>query len=84
MAKVKASPKIPIFDLNLAAFHLLNNNSPTLELQGTRVTFLFNPDDIFYKLSALYNSNSPVNIVDYVNCQRQLRAMMFAKKGKQG
>lgn len=84
MKKSKEAPaKIPIFDLNLSAFQHLHGNTPELELQGTRVIFLFDANDTFYKLSALYNSNEPVNVLDFVNCQRQLRAMMFAKKGGQ-
>ena len=81
--KKQSSNKIPIFDLNLSAFQHLHGNTPELELQGTRVIFLFNPDDTFYRLSGLYNSNTPVNIIDYVNAQRQLRAMMLAMKGGQ-
>lgn len=75
--------KIPIFDLNLSAFQHLHGNTPELELQGTRVIFLFNPDDTFYQLSALYNRNSTVNVLDYVNAQRQLRAMMLSMRNKQ-
>lgn len=32
-------------------------------------------------LPGLYNSNTPVNILDYVNAQRQLRVMMFSRRG---
>jgi len=81
--KKQTLTKIPIFDLNLSAFQHLHGNTPQLELQGTRVTFLFNPDDTFYRISGLYNANTPVNAVDFVNAQRQLRAMMLAKKGGQ-
>lgn len=78
----KAPAKIAILDLNLSAFQRLHGNIPELELQGNRVVFNFTADDIFHKLSSLYNSNSPVNILDYVNAQRQLRAMMFSLKGQ--
>lgn len=78
----KTTAKIPIFDLSLSAFQHLHDNTPELELQGTRVIFIFNPDDTFSKLSALYNSNSPVNVLDYVNAQRQLKAMMMSFKAK--
>lgn len=74
--------KIPVIDLNLSAFQHLHNNTPELELQGTRVIFLFNPDETFYRLSALYNGNSSVNILDYVNAQRQLRVMMLSMKAR--
>lgn len=80
--KKTTSAKIPIFDLNLSAFQHLHGNTPQLELQGTRVIFLFNPDDTFYKLSGLYNSNTPVNVIDFVSAQRQLRAMMLSMRGQ--
>jgi len=44
---------------------------------------LFNADNTFYELSARYNSNEPVNVLDFVNAQRQLKARMFALKGGQ-
>lgn len=79
--KQGTSNKIPIMDLNLSAFLHLHGTTPELSLQGTRVIFLFKPNDSFYKLSAKYNSNESVQILDYVNAQRQLRAMMFSVKG---
>lgn len=80
----KSTPsKIQILDLNFAAFQRLHGNIPELELNGSRVSFLFNADDTFYKLSASYNSNESVNVLDFVNAQRQLRAKMFALKGGQ-
>ncbi len=79
----KTLNRIPLLDLNISAFQHLHGNTPELELQGTRVIFLFNPDDTFYKLSALYNQNTPVNCLDFVQAQREIRAMMLAKKGGQ-
>lgn len=75
--------KIQILDLNFSAFQHLHGNTPELELQGSRVIFLFHPDENFHRLSALYNENAPVNVLDYVNALRQLRAMMFSLKGGQ-
>lgn len=74
--------KIQILDLNFSAFQYLHGNTPELSLQGTRVIFLFNPDEVFHRLSTLYNSNTTVNVLDFVNAQRQLRAKMLAMKGK--
>jgi len=45
---------------------------------------LFPADDVFYKLSARFNRNEPVPVLDFVNAQRQLRAMMFSKKAEAG
>lgn len=75
--------KIQILDLNFSAFQRLHGNIPELELNGTRVSFLFNADDTFHKLSASYNSNESVNVLDFVNAQRQLRAMMMSMKSGQ-
>jgi len=73
--------KIPILDLHLAAFMKLHGNSPELEVQGDRVIFLFNANEVFYRLSAKYNSNQDVAILDYVNALRQLKSMMLSMKG---
>ncbi len=87
MAKVKDTLKtlpreIPVLDLHLSAFQHLHGNSPTLELQGGRVVFLFHADDIFYALSARFNRNEPTPVLDLVNAQRQLRAMMMSRKAE--
>lgn len=76
--------KIPILDLNLASYQHLHGNSPKLHLEGTRVIFLFSVDDTFCKLSADYNSNRLVPVLDFVNAQRQLKAMMLSLKNGGG
>lgn len=75
--------KVPLFDVNLSGFQKLHGNEPKLELQGTRVIFLFEPNEDFRRISALYNSNEMVPVLDYVNATRQLRSMMLALKGGQ-
>jgi len=74
----RKTSKIPILDLNLSAFHHLHGNPPQLELQGTRVVFYFEPNDLFYQLTGLYNKNELVPCLDFVKAQRQLRAMMLS------
>jgi hypothetical protein len=81
--KKKQVNNIPLFDLNASAYQHLNVNSPELALNGTRVTFMFKADETFFRLSEQYNSNISVNVLDFVNAQRQLRAMMMALKGGQ-
>ena len=77
----KSSPKIPILDIpGHGAFQFLNGNDPDMALNGTRVTLLFNADEKFFELSERYNSNEPVNVLDFVNAQRQLKARMFSMK----
>lgn len=81
--KKTALNKVPVFDLNLSAYQHMKENSPELALNGTRVTFMFKADETFFRLSEQYNSNVTVNVLDFVNAQRQLRAMMMAAKGGQ-
>jgi len=82
-AKGKTLPaKIPILDLHLSAFQHLHGNTPTLELQGGRVVFFFPTNDVFYALAARFNGNEPTPVLDLVNAQRQLRAMMLSKKAE--
>jgi len=80
--KKNTPAKIPVLDLSFSAFQHLHKNTPELSLQGTRVVFLFEATDTFYRLSELYNCNGSVRVLDYVNAIRQLRAMMMAMKGQ--
>ena len=74
--------KIPILDVRgLGAYQYYHGNDPEMQMQGTRVTLLFNADSTFYELSEKYNSNAPVNVLDFVNAQRQLTAKMLSLKG---
>jgi hypothetical protein len=50
-------------------------------MQGTRIALLFTADDNFYDISEKFNSNHAVNVLDFVNAQRQLKAKMFSMKG---
>lgn len=76
------SKRIPVLDIpGLGAFQHLHGNEPEMTLNGSRVTLLFNADDRFYELSARFNSNEAVPVLDFLNCQRLLRAKMFAMKG---
>jgi hypothetical protein len=79
---MKNPQKISVLDLNLAAYHHLNQNTPTLEMKNTRIVFTFTADDTFYKLTKEFNENMVVNILDFVNAQRQLRAKMYAMRGQ--
>jgi len=75
------SHRIPILDMSgLGPFQFLNGNEPEMAMNGTRVTLLFKSDERFYELSARYNNNEPVNVLDFVNAQRQLKARMFSMK----
>ena len=77
----KSSPKIPVLDIpGHGAFQYLHGNDPDMAANGSRIMLLFNADQTFYELSARYNSNETVNVLDFVNAQRQLKARMFSMK----
>lgn len=81
MSKVLVQ-RISQLDIHQASFQAMNGNEPDLELQGGRVVFVFQADEDFYRISSLYNDNSPVNILDFVNALRKLRAKMLSLKDK--
>ncbi len=77
----RSSPqRISQLDIHQASFQAMNGNEPDLELQGGRVVFVFDANEDFYRLSSLYNDNSPVNVLDFVNALRRLRAKMLTAK----
>jgi hypothetical protein len=77
----KASPRtISLLDINHTSFQAMHGNEPDLDLQGSRVIFVFEVNEEFYRLSSLYNSNAPVNVLDFVNSLRKLRAKMLSLK----
>lgn len=74
--------RILILDVNgLGVFQHYHGNEPEMQVQGTRVTLLLNADSTFYELSKEYNANAPVNVLDFINAQRHLKAKMFSMKG---
>lgn len=86
MVKVNVlTKKIPILDIpGLGAFQLLHGNEPEMEMNGSRVTLLFDADDRFYELSERYNKNEEVPVISFCNVQRQLRAKMLSLKSQNG
>jgi hypothetical protein len=74
--------KIPVLDLNQAAFQFLYGNEPELIMQGSRGAFFFVADDKFFDLSERYNGNEAVRCLDFVNAQRQLKSRLMAAKGR--
>lgn len=77
--------RIPILDLNgLTPFQALHGNTFELVMQGTRASAMFKADEKFYKIAEQFSRNEPVNILDFLNCQRQIRAMLLSLKAQQG
>jgi hypothetical protein len=79
--KEQNKSKIPIFDINTAAYLELSNIAPELTLQGTRVVFEFPATDRVFKLLSEYQSNPSVPVLDYVNVLRRLRSRMLSMRG---
>lgn len=73
--------RIPILDLSgFTPFQALHGNTFELVMQGTRVTAMFEANELFYRLAERFNNNEPVPILDLLNCQRQIKAKMTALK----
>ncbi|HBO83645.1 MAG: hypothetical protein A2073_03625 [Deltaproteobacteria bacterium GWC2_42_11] len=68
-------------DIYLSAFLSLHGVSPSLEVRGNKVIFLFGVDDFLYKLLADFNSNSSVPITDFCTAVKILRGKMLTLKG---
>jgi len=79
----KAKEKIPVFDIHIASFLELNNISPQLTLQGSRVIFELDSSDEVYRLLRRYQENPEIPILDFVNVLRRLRSRMLSMRGEQ-
>ncbi len=78
------TPKaIPILDLTgLTSYHRLNKNSYDLVMQGTRGVAMFEPNKRFYEIMERFNRNEPVNVIDFLQAQREVKAeLMSLKRG---
>lgn len=81
----KTENKIPILDLSgLTPFQALHGNTFELVMQGTRASAMFKADDTFYKIAEKFSRNEPVSILDFLNHQRQIRAMLLSMKAQNG
>ncbi len=72
--------KVPTLDIHLASFLSLNNITPELTKQGTRIVFEFPSIPEVTKLTRAYNENPSVRILDYVHHLRKTRSMMLAAR----
>jgi len=69
-------------DIYLSSYLALNKIQPKLEVQNGRVTFNFIVNDELYRLTALYNSNEPVPVADFVTQVKSLRGQMITMRGQ--
>ncbi|HAX98332.1 MAG TPA: hypothetical protein DCY12_05470 [Candidatus Atribacteria bacterium] len=74
--------KLPILDIYYSAFLYMHGLLPEMGMSGTRCIFMFVCDAEFYRLSDLYNSNTKVNCLDFVNALRKLKAQMYGLRDK--
>jgi hypothetical protein len=74
----KEPRKLPIWDINVAAYLKLHKISVDLHKTGSRVVFEIPATDDTYRLMELYQENPPVNVLDFVSVLRELRGRMVA------
>ncbi|MDA8103911.1 MAG: hypothetical protein M0Z71_00880 [Nitrospiraceae bacterium] len=83
MAKKEVDPprKIPVLDiLGFGTFLSYNGKDDEMVMTGTRASLLYEADAKFYELAERYNKNERVNVLDFLNCQRQMKARMVGMK----
>jgi len=72
---------IPILDIHLSSYLVLNGIHPKLTKQGTRVIFEFSVTPEIYKIMEQYNRNPTVPVLDFVSALRRTRSQMLAMRG---
>jgi hypothetical protein len=75
--------KIPLLDLTgLTAFQRLHGNSYEMTMQGNRGVAMFEANRTFYELAEKFNRNEPVQVIDFLQAQREVKAeLMTLKQG---
>lgn len=73
-----ASDTIPILDIHLSSYLVLNGIHPKYTKQGTRIVFEFAGTPEIYKFMEKYNRNPTVPVLDYVSALRRTRAQMLS------
>jgi len=76
----KGPRKLPIWDINVAAYLKLHKISVDLHKTGSRVVFEIPATDDAYRLMELYQENPPVNVLDFVSVLRELRGQMMSQR----
>jgi hypothetical protein len=69
--------RLPLYDINQAAFLEFKGTSSTLTKQGSRVVFEFPSTAQTYELLREYQDNPSISLLDYVAVLRRLRAKML-------
>lgn len=67
-------------DLYIAAYLSLHGIEPALENRNGKVIFAFTANDTLYRLMNDFNSNEPVEVVDYTTAIKTLRGKMLSLK----
>jgi len=74
------SKRLSISDLTLAAFLLVRQIQPTIEVIRGRVVFVYEISDDLYKGMNDYNNGAQAPAVDLFSAYRELRTKMNAGK----
>jgi hypothetical protein len=72
--------KIPIFDINIAAFLKMKGHTPEFTKNGTRVVFEFAATQEIYDDMRDYQTNATVPVIDFVTALRFLRSKMYQER----
>lgn len=72
-------------DVYLAsAITLLLKQPPEYKLQNGKILFVFPISDGLYRAMSAYNGGESVNIFEYAQTLKRLRAEMFMRRGMEG
>ena len=75
---------LPIYDIYQASFLALYGIQPKLQSNGSRVLFVFPLSKKLSKLIDAYSGNPAVNVLDYAQALRRLRAAMLDARDRGG
>jgi len=76
------SATIPILDIHLSSYLVLNGIHPKFTKQGSRIIFEFAGTPEIYRLMEQYNRNPVVPVLDFVSALRRTRAQMLSERDR--
>lgn len=71
-------------DVYLVGYLSLNGFHYEIELRNGKAVFIFEQSDDLYRHVSLFNSNEPVNILDFTTQVKMARGRMLAAKENAG
>lgn len=67
-----------------SAITLLLKHFPDYKLQNGKILFVFPISDDLYRAMSAYNGGAEVNVFEYAQTLKRLRAEMFMRRGMEG